>query len=74
MYSGISFLAHYLRFDIKSNDVHICCINGCMPDLGTRSFTKCLYLTYTSIILLINKLRPGEDNEYPRAPSSCKNK
>lgn len=79
MYSGISFLALHLQFDIKSNDDHICCTNGCILEikqsrLKNQNFHQMfVFDPYQRVILLINKLRPGEDHEYPRSPSSSKN-
>lgn len=73
MYSGISSLGPYLPFDIRGD--HLLCINDCvLKKKGHRrrkqKFHKILiFALYTLVMLLINKLRPGEAT-WKR--SSCK--
>lgn len=79
MYSGTSFSAHHLQFDIKPNDDHTCCINGCVLEikqsrLRNQNFHQMFIFDLPQCVtLLINKLRPGECHEYPRLPSPHKN-
>lgn len=64
MYSGISFLAPYLPFDIRSD--HLLCINVCVLKkkghrLRKQKFHKIfIFAVYILVMLLINKLRLGE--------------